>query len=511
MRILLTALGILFLPHQVYAQDGVNQLNYSSFAQQIIQTNINGDPQSSILPSVAIDNGYGSFLENPATMALIKDSYFTMGYLVNHAENNSSYRNVSSVINGTMGDFSNIGLIYAAPTSQGSLVIGGGYTINHSLNRKNVLSAENTNSTITDTFKEMNSSYNAIAYETFAIDYMDVEQSKLESIFRIGFDAGKFPGINQDAEITQQSSIGELSIFGAIEFQRNLFFGVSLALVSGNHSYTRDFLERDLKDVYDGDFLFQDDDGLNGTDIDALLLHDEIESEIIGSSIRTGLVYKIIPYLNLGISYAFPNKYFITEDYYSFIKTTFDDTSTSEDFFEGDFSYEIKRPGQLNLGLALVNIAGFTASGSIELIDYRNTAVTLTTDPDLSFEEVSVLRDEENLMAEKINRDYNGVVNYKAGVKYLLVNALEVRGGFAFYPGRSKRFSADRNILSLGLGVPISNNISIDFTSQYSRFKDQTIIYEYSEPDPDTEQRPNEKVEENISNFMFLLGLNLKF
>ena len=242
-----------------------------------------------------------------------------------------------------------------------------------------------------------------------------------------------------------------------------------------------------------------------------MLLHDEIESEILGSSVRTGLVYKVMPYLNLGISYAFPNKYFITEDYYSFIRTTFDDTSISEDYFEGDFTYEVKRPGQLNFGLALVNIAGFTFSGSVELIDYRNTEVTLTSDPDLSFEDISILRDEENLMAEKINRDYNGVVNYKAGVKYLLVNALELRGGFAFYPGRSKRFSADRNILSLGLGVPISNNISIDFTSQYSRFKDQTIIYEYSEPDPDTEQRPNEKVEENISNFMFLLGLNFKF
>ena len=64
----------------------MNQLNYSSIAQQIIQTNINGDPQSSVLPSVAIDNGYGSFLENPATMALINDSYFSFGYLVNHGK-----------------------------------------------------------------------------------------------------------------------------------------------------------------------------------------------------------------------------------------------------------------------------------------------------------------------------------------------------------------------------------------------------------------------------------------
>ena len=88
---------------------------------------------------------------------------------------------------------------------------------------KNLLSSENTNSTITDTFKDINSSYQDIAFETYAIDYMDVEQTRLESIFRIGFEDGYFPGIYQDVEITQHSDLGELSIFGAFEFQKNLF------------------------------------------------------------------------------------------------------------------------------------------------------------------------------------------------------------------------------------------------------------------------------------------------
>ena len=509
MRLLLTSLGILLFNSQVYAQDGLNQLNYSSIAQQIIQTNINGDPQSSVLPSVAIDNGYGSFLENPATMALINDSYFSFGYLVNHGENNSSFNNTSSSIDGKIGEFSNIGLIYSAPTTQGSLVIGGGYTINNSINRKNLLSSENTNSTITDTFKDINSSYQDIAFETYAIDYMDVEQTRLESIFRIGFEDGYFPGIYQDVEITQYSDLGELSIFGAFEFQKNLFFGVSLALVSGNFSYSRDFLERDLNNVYDGDFLFQDDNGLNGTDIDAILLHDEIESEILGSSVRTGLVYKVMPYLNLGISYAFPNKYFITEDYYSFIRTTFDDTSISEDYFEGDFTYEVKRPSQLNLGLALVNIAGFTFSGSVELIDYRNTEVTLTSDPDLSFEDISILRDEENLMAKQINRDYNSVVNVKAGMKYQIDNAVELRGGFTSYPGKGNRFSADRNIFSIGLGAPLSRDISIDISSQYSRWNDRSILYEYF--DSEAGQVRTETITEDLTQLNILVGLKFKF
>jgi long-subunit fatty acid transport protein len=508
-RLIFAVLGVVFFTTQLFAQDGANQINYSSLAQQIVQTNLNGDPHASILPSVAIDNGYGSFLDNPASMALINDTYFTMGYLSNQAENTNSFKNVSSTIDGQLGRFSNLGLIYSAPTTQGSIVIGGGYTINNSINRKNLLSAENTTSTITDVFTDANSTYNDIAFETFAIDYADVEQTQLESIFRIGFEPGTFPGIFQDVEITQRSSIGELSLFGATEFRKNLFFGVSLALVSGTHNYSRDFLERDLDNVYDGDFLFQDEEGLNGTDIDAVLLRDEIESEVLGSSVRAGLVYKVTPFLNVGASYAIPNKYFITENYYSLIRTTFDDASISEDDFDGDFTYEIRRPGQLNLGLAIVDVAGFSASGSIELIDYRNTEVILTSDPDLSFEDISVLRDEEDLIKQNVNQDYNNVLNIKVGAKYQTDNGFELRTGFSSLPGRSNRFSADRSILSGGIGIPLSNDIYLDVTTQYSQWDDRSIIYEYF--DDVAGQVRSESISESISQVNVLVGLTFRF
>ncbi len=508
-RLLIAVLGMLLISSQLYAQDGANQINYSSIAQQIVQSNLNGDPNAGVLPSVALDNGYGSFLDNPASMALINDTYFTLGYLSNHAENTNSFKNISSTIDGQLGRFSNLGLIYSAPTNQGSLVIGGGYTVNNSINRKNLLAAENTTSTITDVFKDLNSTYNAIAFETFAIDYADVEQTQLESIFRIGFDPGTFPGIFQDVEISQRSSIGELNLFGATEFQKNLFIGVSLALVSGTHNYTRNFLERDLNNIYDGDFLFQDENGLNGTDVDAVLLRDEIESEVLGTSVRAGLVYKVTPFLNIGASYAIPNKFFITENYYSSIRTTFDDASISEDDFDGDFSYEIRRPGQLNVGAAIDDLSGFSLSGSVEFINYKNTEVILTSDPDLSFEDISVLREEEDLIKQEIDRDYNNVINVKAGVKYITETGYEIRGGFSVLPGRSNRFSADRSVLSAGLGLPLSRDIYLDVTTQYSQWDDRSIVYEYF--DDVAGQVRSESISESISQLNVLVGLKFRF
>jgi opacity protein-like surface antigen len=112
-------------------------------------------------------------------------------------------------------------------------------------------------------------------------------------------------------------------------------------------------------------------------------------------------------------------------------------------------------------------------------------------------------------MAKQINRDYNSVVNVKAGIKYHIDNALELRGGFTSYPGKSNRFSADRNIFSIGLGIPVSRDISIDISSQYSRWNDRSIIYEYF--DSEAGQVRNETITEDLTQLNILIGLKFKF
>ncbi len=508
-RFLSLVIGGLFITQTALAQDGANQINYSTLAQQFVQSNQNGDANSTILPSVAIDNGFGSFIDNPASVALINDSYFTVGYFSNHAENTNTFNNVSSTIDGQLGRFSNIGLIYSAPTNRGSLVFGGGYTINNSVNRRNLLAAQNSNSTITDVFKQTGSSYNDIAFETYAIDYADVEQTQLESIFRIGFEEGNFPGIYQDVEVIQKSNVGELSIFAATEFQQNLFFGASIAIVSGSHNYSRNFFERDSENAYDGDFLFADENGQNGTDIHSILLTDELNSDILGTSIRLGGLYKVLSFLNVGASYAFANKYYITEDYYSRIRTTFDDNSFSEDDFDGDFTYEIRRPSQFNLGLAIDNLSGFTFSSSMELIDYGSTELTLTTDPDLTYDEISVLREDEKFINSSISDSYNRVINWKVGAKYATKNGYELRSGIAYYPGKSVVYDADRSVISGGVGVPLTPDIYLDVTTQYSKWSDRSIVYEYF--DNAAGQVRSESITEDISQLNVLIGLKFRF
>lgn len=501
---------MVFLSVEIKAQDGVSQISYLNLAQQFSSTNVNGDANTSILPSVAMENGFGSFMDNPASMALISTSYFNFGYLSNTSDNESSYFGRTSAIDNTEGQLSNIGLVYRAPTDQGSFVLGGGYNVSTTFNRTNILNGRNGRSTITDAFKSSGSDYNSIAFETYAIDYADVEQTMLESIFRIGFDPGSFPGITQDAEISQMGSIGEFSLFTATEFQKNIFFGASIGLVSGTYKYRRDFREFDQFNDYDGDFIEPNSEGTGGTDINAIVLRDEIDSEIIGATIRTGLLFKILPKLNIGASVLFPSKLIVTEDYYSSLTTSFDDGRDNFfDDFDGEFNYSIRRPGQLNLGLAVEDLAGFSASISTELIDYRNTEIDLTRDSNLGFEEVIFLRNEQAIIDSTISADYKLVANLKGGLEYRIKSGIELRAGASLLPGKSSNFSADRFTLSGGLGVPLSRDLFLDITTQYTEWNDRSIMYEYF--DTQSGDSMSESVGESINQLNILIGIKYRF
>lgn len=510
-RLLFTLLlGGVFFPIIAFGQDGQNPTNYSSIAQQLVYSALNGDANANVLPSVATQNGFGSFLDNPASMALINKSYFNIGLASNFTEQNNSYLGNTSVFDNSKTQISNIGLIYSVPSSQGSFVVGGGYSINNQINRANLLSARNTSSTITDLFKNESSDYNSIAFESYAIDYGDVEQSYLESIFRIGFAPEDFPGIQQDAEISQQGSMGEFSIFTATEIKKNLFIGASLGVTYGTYSYERNFLESDDLNKYDGDFIDADSEGNGGTDIDNILLEDTFDSEIVGATLRAGIVYKAFSKLNIGTSVVVPTILIISEEYTSEITSNLDDgRQPFGDSFSGNFTYAVKRPTQLNFGLALEDINGFTISTSAELIDYRNTSIDLTRDSELSFIDEAQLRTQEAVFDSVFSADYKLVTNIKAGAKYVSKTGFELRGGVGILPGKSSTFSADKLVFNSGLGLPLSRYVYLDLSTQYSKWDDRSIVYEYI--DSQTNELRSESVEESISQIKLFVGIKYRF
>lgn len=456
-----------------YAQSDNNILLYNNQATLFGDQGPAYDPISIVIPGTAMKAGIGSFIDNPASMALFDKSIGEFGLSFGDVSEEANYLGNSRTLDNNQFNFSNLGFLYSLPTSQGSLVFGGAYTKHTTFNRALAFRGRNENSTITDLFKTDGSPYQEIAFNTFATDYGDEFQDWDESIFRIGFEQyGDFLGIGQQGEVLQSGNGGEYSLFFATEFQRDLMIGASIGLLSGKFKYDRIFQEIDEFDDYNSDIIDSDDDGVGETDIDNILLDDNLTSRYNGFRARAGLLYKATDNINFGVSYTLPTKIFVDEEFDASITTTFDNGTEYNDFSDSEFSYNVKYPGMVALGAALEDLSGLSISLSAEYINYSNT--------EIEFEESDLFEDE---LAEKdfISEAYQAVWSYRAGLAYDLTPDFTVRGGYRFQPSRFKDGNDDRSIYSFGAGFRIGNGIRFEAAAQYTMWDEVSAVYDYGD------------------------------
>ncbi len=508
-RTTLLMLG-LFLAFNLSAQNGESPISYKSLGLQFSSSASNGDATSMVVPSVSSYNGFGSFIDNPAVMALAKENNISIAWFYSNRSQTNSYLNNSTSNSFGNTDFGNLGMLYKFPTSQGSFVIGAGYDLIDNYDSRAFLNGRNSSSTITDMFVDPSSGYSGIAYDAYAIEFGDIGETYYESIFRLGFTPAQYPGITQYVDVNDRRKLGEFSFFTATEFKKNLFFGISIGVISGTSSYSRNFQEFDEYNDYDGDFIGTDGNGNGGTDIERITLADNINSDIAGVSIRSGIVYTIGNNINLGASIILPSKLIITESYSSGIKSEFDDGTETDtyDFF-GEFDYAITKPAQLNMGASILDIAGFNLSASVELVNYGSIELSLLED-DISdpSEKAAILQNEQEINAE-IKQDYNTVANLKVGATYKLNRKSEIKGGYAFYPAKSKTYKVEQNVFSAGLSIPLTNTINFDISGQYSTRTDRSVLYSYS--DVTSGNLVNSNVNQDFESLNIVAGIRILF
>lgn len=508
LQFILSIITLLITASSTMAQDGYDPMSYSSLSQVFSSQQYLGSANSAILPSVAMENGYASFIDNPAVMSLIKGSYVNIGYMSNRSEFNQSFRSNELLLDSKADYINNIGVVYKIPTRVGSLVLGGGIHTNSVYNRSLGSSAFNNQSTITDVFKGESSDYRSIAFETYAIDYADQAQTQLESIFRIGFNDG-FPGTYQQSELTQDGRSREFAFFMGTEFKKNLHIGFSLGINEAFHNMSRNILEEDIDNVYDGDFIEQDENGENGTDIYSIQLSDELRSDVLGFEARIGAVYQLGQYLNLGASWSLPSIMEITEEYNSTITTSFDNSlGPFFDSFEGEFTYAITRPSKYSLGMAVNQLKGFDLSIGFDFISYNKTDIDLTYDQSLEFDEVAFLRDQEAVIEQSISQRYQSVMNTRIGAQYRFKNGTELRAGTSILPSKSVQIDETRTLYSGGIGIPLSRDFFLDITTQYIQWNDRSILYEYQ--DMGSTLPIQESISERNQLVNVLIGIKIK-
>ena len=462
--------------NEAVAQNPNNALLYSHQAVQFGDQGSANDPISLIMPGTAFMSGLGSFIDNPASMALHKNGSAEFGLSFRGVEEDATYLGQSRVIDDRQNNVSNFGFLYAFPTVQGSFVIGAGYTQHTAFNRAIGFQGRNNNSSITDKFKADGSPYQDIAFDTFSTDYGDGFEDWDESIFRIGFNNfGDFLGIRQQGEIIQNGYSGEYSIYFATELQKDLMVGASLGILSGRFNYTRIFQEIDEFNEYDSpDFIDSSGDGQGDTDIDRITLDDQLQSRYAGFRARVGALYQINGKVSVGASYSFPTKIEVDEIFNANITSRFDNGTEFSASTDSEFTYELRYPSRLSIGLGLKDISGFSVSLSTEYTNYSTATI--------DFQE-STLFESELVENDFINDSYRAVWNIRAGVSYDLSKDLTLRGGYSYLPSKLLDGNDHRSVFAAGAGFSVTDNIRFEVAAQFTNWDETSAVYDYAEYD----------------------------
>lgn len=428
------------------------------------------DPVSIVMPGVSSPTGFGAYQENPASMALFEEGFFSFGLSNRYVQEESSYLGTGSEFDDTQTNVGDIGLVYKVPTQRGRLVVGGGYSQTTDFNRALSVNARNNQSTITDFYNiTADDSLFFAAFDAYAIDFATTDSSFNEtaSIFRIGI---PYFGINQNMELTERGVMGEYSAFIATEFQQNFMVGVSLGLINGSYNYRREFLESDTQNDYDFQFIDTDGDGVGETDIDNILSTDTIDATFTAFTARLGLLYQLSPNMNIGASYQFNGLLNIDEEYNTVITSTFDNGVVFEDDAPGSFSYKIKRPDRINLGVSFKDLNRFNISFSAEAVRYSQARI--------EFEEIR-LGDDEDAINDTVESNFKDVFNIRAGLEYELNPFFTPRVGYAFFPSPQENANSERQFISGGFSARIFDNVKLDIGAQYSFWEDRNQLYSY--------------------------------
>lgn len=486
-KIILLLIGTFIITTtQVKAQSADDVLRYSLEYPSY-------DPISLVTPGVSNATGFGAYQENPASMGLFDKSFLSMGLSSRFLDETGTYLGNTSNFSDNQTGIGDLGLVYKVPTTRGSLVVGGGYSQTTDFNRALSASGRNERSTITDFYNTTaDDSLFFSAFDAYAVDFATTDSSFAEtsSIFRIGFT--EYPGINQDMELTERGKTGEYSLFLATEFLENFYIGGSVGYYSGTYTYRREFLESDRQDDYNAIFIDSDGDGNPETDIDNILSLDRIDAEIQAFSARMGIIYEPMPDFRLAVSYEFPSRLFIDEEFNTEITTTFDNTVQFSDEAPGAFSYTITRPQRIKAGVTFEGIPKLSLSGSAEAISY--------SDADINFDELNLNPLEDNIN-NKVQSAFSDVVNLRSGLAYKTNDSFTARLGYAYFPSPQDGINSDRQFISGGFSAVLTKGLTFDFGIQYSFWDDQNALY--STPDV------TEVVQEQVTRLNVMTGLRM--
>ncbi len=403
----------------------------------------------------ALSNDFSASLFNPAGFGLIKKTEFSAAMSYDSFNNATTFFNKKENFSNSITGLSELSIAVPLPTLRGSFVLALGYNQQKNFN-------------YTVKFDGFNSSNNSLIQDLTA--YNDDIAYKLVLSYPVYdgnnylYDTTLINGrLNQSGKITQDGGLHSWSLSGAVEFQKDVFIGATLNILSGDFRRDRQYWEDDTYDYYSYDLLL-DPAEPSSRDFRTFYMNDIIKWDITGWNLNIGLLTRIDNKLNIGFALKTPRKITIKETYFVDAYSDFAQSRFVLDPpIENKLDYKISTPFEFSLGAAFKD-DNLSVSFDTKFIDYTQMEFVSGLD----------FRDIENNNRE-IKELFRKVFNLHAGFDFIIPFVdVALRGGFMLFPSPFKDDPPeyDKKFVTFGLGLNPNSNLSINLAYAYGWWKD---------------------------------------
>ncbi|MGB9772838.1 MAG: OmpP1/FadL family transporter [Bacteroidota bacterium] len=414
--------------------------------------------------ATGLADDYTAIYWNPAGLAQLRNSEIS-GSIYHFSYNNKAtfFGNTSSYSN-TNTAFNNLGLVYPFPTKRGSLVLAVGFNRVNDFTTGLSFDGFNPSSSIIPTL--YNSSYDLdMAYQLY------LEDSTGYTPFT--------KDVQQRGKVLEDGGLNNWSFAGAVEAAKGLSIGITLSLVTGSYSYTRNYSEFDSRNFYQA----------YPWDFNELDLVNNISSDISGIGATFGLLYQWEERFRLGLTLKTPTYYTVKENFKSAGNSYFDNGDSYKYTIPGSDEYDVVSPFTFGGGASLT-IAGLTVAGSASYTDYS----------EMQFRNAAASVLNENTTIKEIFRP---TTNIHFGAEYIVpLIGLRLRGGYMYRPSPYKGdpSSYDQKIITGGIGLLLQEQLMIDLG--FARATWQTYHVNYD---------PSSRTDESLTTNILIVGLSYRF
>jgi long-subunit fatty acid transport protein len=449
----LSVVGILFLTANCFAQFPEDALR---FATPGLGVGARAIGMGGAYTGVA--NDYSALFWNPAGLAQLETSEFSLG--LSHV----NYKDRSGYF-GSINDFSNnatqlnaVGLVFPVPVRRGSLVFAFGYNrentfttgISYSrLSPSSIVQEYAQNGALAPRDAQGKIAYN-IAYELFLADTANGGRWFSPLIDRL----------TQSEKTLEGGGINNWTIGAGIDMAKNLSAGISLSYQSGAYKFERNYTERDANNVYSSNI---ETSPLN---FDRLTIDEYVESDLTGFSAKLGLMFRQPDRFRFGINVKTPTVFRVKErfaagDNATFVSTPDFGETTTLDAIEETGEYDVITPWVLSAGASVV-LKELVLSGDIEYTDWTQ----------LEFKNAPAATLAKN---KDIKNRFRATANLRGGLEYSAEQlGVRFRGGFIYNTSPfviDKTSDYDRKYITGGIGIMMSEETMLDLNYAYGWWK----------------------------------------